>query len=98
MSPPLGGIGGRQCDRQLRDDLSRGRAPPAAPATGPARRQLPPQAHEPQDLGEQQRPGLGDNPRSVSGHDDLLSWPKSSSMWLRMRRATPADLHTVPVT
>ena len=68
--PPVESAAGQR-DHQLRDDLPRGRAPPAAPATGPARRQLPPQARDPQDLGQQQRPGPGDDPRSVSGHDDL---------------------------
>ena len=71
MSPPLGGIGSGAARPPAPRRSSRGRAAPAAPATGPAPPTAAAQAQDPQDLGEQQRPGLGHDPRPVSGHDDL---------------------------
>jgi hypothetical protein len=98
LAPQHGHIGQavpaqRQRDRQVRDDLAGVVHRPRRPPPDQPRRQLPAQARDLQDLGEQQRPGLGDNPRSVSGHDDLgtargILHGKSAFGWVRTGPST----------
>ena len=79
----------RQRHHQISNDLPRVMHRPARPPPLQRHHQAPVQAGRPQRLGQQQRPALGHDPRTVSGHCDLGMAGgnlhlKSAFGWVRM--------------